>query len=92
MGDGTPLVGPTVGRAGRLNHVPGGLPWAHRIAGLLAAVTGEEVRLATVCGGYRLTLAAPADPLLQGAVLPILGATARWGHSSRAGLWCEVDG
>ncbi|WP_371480786.1 hypothetical protein [Kitasatospora sp. NBC_00315] len=68
-----------------------GLPGARRIAGLLAAVTGQDVRLTTVAGVHRLTLAAPDDPLLQGALLPILGATARWGHSSRAGLWCEVD-
>ncbi|MFC9326627.1 hypothetical protein [Kitasatospora sp. NPDC057015] len=68
-----------------------GLAWACRIAGLLAAVTGHEVRLTGTADGYRLTLAAPADPLIQGALLPVLGATARWGYASRAGLWCEVD-
>ena len=68
-----------------------GLPWACRVAGLLTTVTGQDVRLTSVADGYRLTLATPADRLLQGAVLPILGATARWGHSSRTGLWCEVD-
>ncbi len=73
------------------DRAPGGLAWAVRIARLLTAVTGHEVRVTAIPAGYRLTLPEPSDPLVQGALLPVLGATARWGHSSRSGLWCEVD-
>ncbi|MCX5211622.1 hypothetical protein OG689_20405 [Kitasatospora sp. NBC_00240] len=69
-----------------------GLDWAYRIASLLGAATGHDVRLSVVPSGYRLTLASPPDPLIQGAVMPVLGVTARRGHSSRTGLWCEIDG
>ncbi|WP_329495701.1 hypothetical protein [Kitasatospora herbaricolor] len=68
-----------------------GLVRARGLSLLLAAATRSDVRLSRTATGYRLAAAAPADRAAQAAALPVLNAADRYGHSSRTGLWCEID-
>ncbi|WP_371480953.1 hypothetical protein [Kitasatospora sp. NBC_00315] len=58
---------------------------------LLAAATRTDIRLSRTATGYRLAAATPAGRDAQAAALPVLNAADRYGHSSRTGLWCEID-
>ncbi|MFC9329639.1 hypothetical protein [Kitasatospora sp. NPDC057015] len=68
-----------------------GLVRARGLSLLLTAATRADVRLSRTATGYRLAVATPADRGAQAAALPVLNAADRYGHSSRTGLWCEID-
>ncbi|MFI6444625.1 hypothetical protein [Kitasatospora sp. NPDC050543] len=59
---------------------------------LLVYVTHARVRLSRTTAGFRISAATPADPAVQLTVLAVLEAADRFGHSTRTGVWCEVDG